>query len=609
MEMKQGPRKQIGSEGQNISNAGNPEGRDGLFALGVRVWNALRMHMTPWLLLGLVAAMVLVPLAALLYGALRTDGPGAPGAEWTLKNMHDVYVGAFTGGSWQRATFNSIMLAFPVTILSVSLGVFLSWILARTNIAYKRFFEVAFLIPMFYAGLVGVIGWSILAAPRSGWINIVWANITNSSSNIVDIYSYWGMVWVMTLFYLPYAFIFNINSFRAMDPALEEAATVAGANMPRVFRKVTLPLMLPSTAAVTLFIFTLALEQFTIPGYLGAHIRYDTLAYNIYLRTNAFPADLPGAAAGGTILLLLSGAGLYMYRRMTQMAGKFTTITARGYKPAVIDLGRKRHVLLAFCIATVLVACLIPLGTVLIRAFMRVRTIGIDFSVISLENFRELFNISYFFTGLRNSLWLGFVSAAIIVSLGMLLSVWIVRRKSRPIALTDYLIAMPIAIPGTVFGVGMLWAYIRTPLYMTLSILLLSYVVRYAVYGVRMFSAGLMQTDKALEEAARIAGASPLKSFLRIEFPLMRPIVGSCMMISFLAVMRELSSSVILYGATTTTLPILTWSMLNEGYYGSASCLAVLQVGIVGLVVVIAQYVFGISIVDKIMSKKETDEG
>jgi iron(III) transport system permease protein len=353
----------------------------------------------------------------------------------------------------------------------------------------------------------------------------------------------------------------------------------------------------------------LALEQFTIPGYLGAHIRYTTLSYNIYLRTNAFPADLPGAAAGGTILLLLSSAGLYMYRRMTKMAGKFTTITARGYKPAVIDLGRMRHVLLAFCIATVFVECLIPLGAVLMRAFMRVRTIGIDFSVINLENFNELFSISYFSQGLKNSLVLGFTSAAFIVALGMLLSVWIVRRKSRPIALTDYLIAMPIAIPGTVFGVGMLWAYIRTPLYMTLSILLLSYVVRYAVYGVRMFSAGLMQTDKALEEAARISGASPLRAFLRIDLPLMRPIVGSCMLITFLAVMRELSASVILYGATTTTLPILTWNMLNEGYYGTASCLAVVQVGIVGLVVVIAQYAFGISVVDRVMKKKETDEG
>lgn len=594
-----------GPHGQTAYSSLGQEGNGGQRPLRFMGLRSLCRQMPPWLVMIIVAAAVLIPLMAVFYGAVRTDSPGTPGATWSLRNLQDVYVGLFTGGSWQQPTINSVMLAIPVTILSVSLGVFLSWLLARTNIPYKHFFEAAFLLPMFYSGLVGVIGWTILTAPRSGWLNIAYASMTGSQETLINIYSYGGMVWVMTLFYLPYAFIFNVNTFRTMDPALEESASIFGANNKRIFRSITLPLMLPSTMASALLIFTLALEQFTIPGFLGSHIRYGTLAYNIYLRTNAFPSDLTGAAAGGTILLLLTVGGLYMYRYLTRRAERFTTITARGYKPAIIELSSKwRHGLTIFCMSVLFVGCLVPLAAVLMRAFMRVRTIGIDLSALGLGNFRELFTISYFYTGLKNSLLLGFGSAIIIAVVGMLLSVWIVRRKSRPIAISDYLIAMPIAIPGTVFGVGMLWAYLRTPLYMTLWILLLAFVIRFAVYGVRMFSAGLMQMDKVLEEAGRISGATPLKTFLRIEFPILRPIVGSCVLISFLAVMRELSASVILYGANSTTLPILTWNMLNEGYYGLSSCLAVVQVLIVGLIVIIAQYCFGVNLIDKLGKKR-----
>ena len=156
--------------------------------------------------------------------------------------------------------------------------------------------------------------------------------------------------------------------------------------------------------------------------------------------------------------------------------------------------------------------------------------------------------------------------------------------------------ALPIGVPGTVFGVGMVWAYVGTPIYLTLGILLLAFVVRYLVYAVRTVGSGLMQIDPVLEESAAISGAGALRSFLFVDLPLLKPSVASAWLLVFLVVMREISASVILYGPNSVTLPVLTWSYLNDGSYGIASALAIVQVITVGLVVVVMRALFGADI-------------
>ena len=186
-----------------------------------------------------------------------------------------------------------------------------------------------------------------------------------------------------------------------------------------------------------------------------------------------------------------------------------------------------------------------------------------------------------------------FGAASLCAALGLLIGYLLVRRPSGATALLDYLVALPIGIPGTVFGVGMLWAYVRTPIYLTLSILMLAFVVRYMVYAVRTVSGGMMQIDPVLEESAAIAGGTPLRAFFFVDLPLLKPVIASAWLLVFLIVMREISASVILYGPNSVTLPIMTWTYLNDGSYGIASALAIVQVVIVGAVVVVMRSLFG----------------
>lgn len=548
------------------------------------------------LLLTVSAALVLAPVAAVIYGAFRTRPPGAPRAAFTLAKMAQAWGGVFTGGWIQAPTVNTIVLAIPVTVVATALGVALAWAVTRTDMPGRRTLELLFLVPLLYSPLVSVIGWTVLADPNAGLLNQAWMALTGAHAPLFDVYSYAGIAFVMVFYFAPYAFLLCAGAFRALDSTLEEAAAMSGAGLLRRLGFVTFPLMLAGIGAASLFIFTLALEQFAIPGFLGAHVHFDTLAYAIFERTSTYPSDLPGAAAAGTLLLALSSVGLYAYRRLTRHAGRFVSVTARGYRAVPTTLGRGGTILTVICVALFTIGVALPLAAVLLRALLPVRTASVDLSALGFSNFAQLFAAGDFLLGLQNTAWLAFGAATICAALGLLLGSLLVRRRSTGMSALDYLVALPIGIPGTVFGVGMLWAYVRTPLYLTLWILLLAFTVRYLVYAVRTVGGSMMQIDPVLEESAAIAGGTPLRSFLFVDLPLLKPAIASAWLLVFLIVMREISASVILYGADSVTVPILTWNYLNDGSYGSASALAIVQVIAVGLVVVLLRSLFGADI-------------
>ena len=542
------------------------------------------------------AALVLAPVLAILYGSLRTRPPGAPRAAYTLAKLEQAWGGLFTGDWTQAPTINTVLLALPVTLFATALGALLAWAVTRTDMPGRRVFEMLFLLPLLYSPLVSVIGWTVLADPNAGLINQLWSGMIGQNAALVDVYSYGGIAMVMVFFFAPYSYLLCAGSFRSLDSTLEEAAAMSGAGLLRRLTFVTLPIMRAGIGAAALFIFTLSLEQFAIPGFLGAHIHFDTLAYTIYMRTSSYPADLPGAAAGGLLLLVLSSAGLFAYRRMTRHAGRYVTVTARGYRPVPTALGPGGYVMAGVCGLLFFIGVGLPLAAVLLRALLPVRTASVELSALGWGNFDALFHAEDILLGLRNTAWLSLGAASLCGVLGLLIGFLVVRRRSWAVSALDYLVALPIGVPGTVFGVGMVWAYVGTPLYLTLGILLLAFVVRYLVYAVRTVGSGLMQIDPVLEESAAISGAGALRSFLFVDLPLLKPSVASAWLLVFLVVMREISASVILYGPNSVTLPVLTWSYLNDGSYGIASALAIVQVITVGLVVVLMRALFGADI-------------
>lgn len=545
-----------------------------------------RRGVLPWLLAVGIGYLVLLPVGSLLFGAAQTDVPGSPTATFTAQWFIEAYWEALTGGPIQRVLWNSIAVAVPATVIATGLGTVLAWLLTRTNLRARRFFEYGLMVPMFYSPLVGIIGWTILGAPGAGWVNHFWRSLTGIDGDLMNIYSYGGIVFALTLFYLPYGIMMNTAAFRAMDTTQEEAASVAGASRWRVLRNITFPLLRPSILASAIFIFIFSLEQFSIPGALGSQIRYDTLAYSIYLNVTKYPTNLGLAAAQGTLLLVLTVVTLAFYRRMLKKAGRFVTVGPKSRKPTIVPLGRLRWVATTGCALVLVIGTVLPLGTIVLRALMEARDIGIDWGGLSLDGFAELLSAPDFSEGLWNSIFLSMVGAVIAVLLGLLVAVATVRGRPHPGAtLADYLISMPVALPGTVFGIGLVWAYIGSPLYQTLALMLLAFVTRYAVFSVRMLGSGLVQIDRSLEEAAMVAGARKAKAVTLIELPLLKGAMASAWLLIFLSVMRELATAIMIYGVGTRTLSILTWNYMEDGFFGVASALAVAQVVIVAAIV------------------------
>lgn len=547
----------------------------------------------PWLLTLGLGTLVLLPLGALFYGAIRTEPPGSPGATFTLDWFRETYVGVFNGGPIQLVVWHSLAVAVPTTVIATVLGVGLAWLLTRTDLAGRRFFEYAFIIPMFYSPLVGIIGWTILGAPGGGWANYYLSKFIGGSESVINIYSFWGIVWVMTLFYLPYAIIFNTSTFRTMDATQEEAAAVSGASRWATLTRITIPLMRPSILAAATFIFIFCLEQFSIPGALGSQTRYETLAYSIYLNVTKYPSNLGLAAAKGTLLLVLTIMMLLFYRRMLARASRFVTVGSKGQRPSTIRLGKWRPLATVVCSVVLLIGTILPLAAILLRSLMSSRTIGIDWGSLNLNSLIDLMGAPNFLQAAQNSVTLSIGAAVLAAALGLVIAVSNIRLQRTPAFTTsDYLISAPVALPGTVFGIGLLWAYIGSPLYQTLTLLLIAFVTRYAVFGVRMLGAGLMQIDKSLNEAAMVAGASRAKSVALIDLPLLTGAMSAAWLLIFLSVMRELATSIIIYGADSRTLAILTWNYMEDGFYDVASALALVQIVIVMLIVLIAKILF-----------------
>lgn len=546
-------------------------------------------------LLLVAGTLVVLPIGALFLGAISSAPPGAPGAYFTLQNLADTYVGLVQGGWVQDAVINTVIVAVPSSIAACVIGTFAAWAVARTDVPGRRVFQYVLLLPMFYSPLIDVIGWSVLADGRAGLINVLWREVTGAGPRfaLVDIFSVGGIILVMTNFFIPYVFIINYPLFRGMDPTLEESAATSGASLWTTLRRITLPILAPSILASFVLVFTLAMEQFSIPGFLGSHIDFDTLAYAIYAKMNFVPAQPNEGAAAGTILLLLAVVSLALYRLTLRRAEKFVTIGGKGHRGVSVSLGKLRMPVFTALLTVVVVANLMPLAAVIFRALMPIRVTFLRDVQFGWTNFIRVLKEPAFTVALQNSMILAVGAAVICAMFGWAVAHQLVKKRSGIVSTTDYLIALPIAIPGTVFGVGMLWAYVRTPLYLTLGILLVAFVTRYAVYAVRMFTNGLVQIDKSLEEAGAAAGAGPTAVLRRISIPILKPVMASIILLIFLTVMRELSTSIILYGFDTLTMPIFTWSRLEDGFYGEASAVSLVQMMIVFVAVVLFQRLLG----------------
>ncbi|MBI2988450.1 MAG: iron ABC transporter permease [Deltaproteobacteria bacterium] len=543
---------------------------------------------TGWILFLVVGFLVLYPVSWLLVGSFLSGRPGIT-RSFTLSNYINVYLDPST----YRLLWNSIVIVGARTLVGGSLAIFMAWVVTRTNVPCRRVLEALLIMPMFVPNVLETIGWSILLSPKSGLINSAAKWLFGLSQGPFNVYSLTGLIWVMSVESLPLMFLLIVSAFRAVDPALENAAAMSGASYPRVFFRVTLPLLLPAVLGALTLTFVRGMEAFETPTLIGLPARVYVFTNQIYEVTTLKMPPRYGEATALGLLLFFITAVLVLFQQRMLRGKEFFVVTGRGYQQRVIELGWARWLLFLASAFLVLITLVLPVSQVIVGSFQGVP--GLYSSrpgTWTLAHYAGVFQSEAFWRSLRNSFVLAGAAGLMTVIMGLLIA-YVIHRTLFPLRkLFDFLVWIPWTLPGLVMGLGMLWAYIYLPdpfnLYGTAWLLIIAFITSGLPLGVRLLAGALVQIHPSLEQAGWSSGANRLTSLWFIILPLMRPALLSGFIILFSLFIRQLSTVVLLYSEGSELLSITLFSYFQNGELGPACAVSVVVLLIVFLTLGIA---------------------
>ncbi len=519
-----------------------------------------------------------VPLIMLLYGSIRSAPIGEPGAVYTIQN----YVKAYVDREFYILFLNSLYYALGTCLVTFSIGTFLAWVSERTNTPFKKLFVVMALIPFIIPGILSTISWILLLSPKIGLINLVVKELLGLESAPFNVYSMWGMIWAEAIHLYPLVFLLMSAAFRNMDTSLEEAALAAGSSTFTTFKRITLPLMRPAMFSVLLIIFIRGIEAFEVPALIGVPAKISVFTTKIFLAIHQFPSDFGLAGAYAVTLLVISTTGVLIYGKITRREERYATVTGKGYRPRVVDLGVWKYVTCAICFVIFLLAVIFPVFVLLWSSFIPYYGVPSRelMAKMTLANFQYILNYPLALTAFKNSFYLSVGSATLVMLLTSVIAWITVKTKLPGRALLDNMTFIPIAMPGIVLGVSLIWVYLTLPIpiYGTIWVLLLAYITKFMPYGIRAASATMIQINRELEEASLTAGGTWFQTFRKVILPLLMPgFTAGWIYISIIA-LRELSTSILLYSYNSTVLSIMAFDLWEGGQYTYVCALGVLMV-------------------------------
>lgn len=519
-----------------------------------------------------------IPLLMLLYGSIRSAPIGEPGATYTIQN----YVKAYFDKEFYLLLLNSVYYALGTCSLTFLIGTFLAWVSERTNTPFKKLFIVMSLIPFIIPGILSTISWILLLSPKIGLINIVVKELLGLEAAPFNVYSMWGMIWAESIHLYPLVFLLMSAAFRNMDTSLEEAALTAGSSTVQTFWKVTLPLMRPAMFSVLLINFIRGIEAFEVPALIGVPAKISVFTTKIFLAIHQFPSDFGLAGAYAVTLLIISTIGVLIYGKITRREERYATVTGKGYRPRVIDLGGWKYVTLAISFLIFFLAVILPVFVLLWSSFIPYYGVPSKelMQKMTFANYHYILNYPLALTAFKNSFYLSVGSATLVMLLTSVIAWITVKTKLPGRGFLDTMTFIPIAMPGIVLGVSLIWVYLTLPIpiYGTIWVLLLAYMTKYIPYGIRAASASMIQINKELEEASLTAGGTWFQTFRKIILPLLMPgFTAGWIYISIIA-LRELSTSILLYSYNSTVLSIMAFDLWEGGQYTYVCALGVLMV-------------------------------
>jgi iron(III) transport system permease protein len=374
------------------------------------------------------------------------------------------------------------------------------------------------------------------------------------------------------------------GAFARVDPSLEEAARTSGAGPLAIFRRISLPLLSPALLATAIYFVVRGMEIFEVPAMLGMpkqiYVFSTMIYYAIHPSTGESLPNYGLASTYGIVLLLAAGLLIYFYGRYTRNADRFVTVTGRGYRPRLIDLGRWKLVPVMAMSVYFLLAIVMPLLVLLWTSFAP-PYLGFSLSALSgfhLDAYREMLDFPELWIAVKNTLIIAFSLASIAMLISTLVSWFSTRGEMRGARLLDQLAFVVIGVPAIVLGLALIFLYtiLPLPIYGTVWVIVLGLIPMCLPFGTRLMGAAFLQIHKELEEAALTSGAGLWATFARIVLPLLWPSFARGFIFMFVRGMRDTTMALMLYAVGNQTLAVTLWFLwTEEGRFSLASAIAV----------------------------------
>ncbi|WP_375186107.1 ABC transporter permease [Pseudooceanicola sp.] len=537
------------------------------------------------LLAVLLVILIVSPLSRLVIESFSDPETGG----FTLQNFVDV----FTRKRYMTAYWQTLQLAGVTVVMSVFMALPMAFAVSRTDTPGRglMYFAVlgAFIVPPF----LGAIGWILLAGPNAGWINQIWESLTGSEEPLFNIFSMWGLAFVIALNVFPLIFIFATSAFDLISSEMEEAAAIHGAGPMRATWLITLPLALPAILGASMLVFLETIALYGTPALIAIPARFNVATTQLTTFFE-YPAKIELAMAFSVPMVLITIVLLVAQRMM--LRGGTVAVSGKGGAREPMKIGRWKWLFLGHGIAVGLLAVVLPAFILVTTSFSVAWARPFGFDNMTLANYREiLFEQQTVRDALWNTYTISLTGATVCTALGFVIAYMVIRKLVPMSAVIAFLTVSPVAVPGIVLAICFYAAYAGPPLslYGSSMLIIIAFVTRFLPIAFVSCASGVRSMNPELEEAVRIHGGGRFRALAEVVAPVLKKSLLGVWILVFVICSRELSTAMFLSSYQNRVISILTLDLSEQGEYEMLAAMGVVLLVITTAVVAVGMRFLG----------------
>ena len=504
-----------------------------------------------WIVILVVVAFLVIfeviPLSYLLIRSLFPKG------SFSLDSFKRVYTYDL---NW-TALINTVIISGLTTLFGVILAFPLAFLVGRTDMYGKKFFRTLFVTTYMVPPYVGAMAWLRLLNPNAGVLNKFLMQMFNLPKAPFNIYTVGGIVWVLTCFYYPYAFITISRAMEKMDPSLEEASKISGASPIKTLMTITIPMMTPSIIAAGLLVFVASASAFGIPSIIGAPGQIYTVTTRIIDFVHIGSEEgLNDAMVLAVFLMAIANIVLYV---TTFVIGKrqYITMSGKSTRPNIVELGKWRMPITVIISIFSFFVVILPFVTVALTSFTVNMGKPIGLSNMSMSAWNKIFSRASILSSTKNSIIAGLAAAFFGIVISCIMAYLLQRTNVKGKRIPDFLITLGSGTPSVTIALALIISMsgkFKINIYNTLTIMIIAYMIKYMLMGMRTVVSAMSQVHPSLEEAAQISGANWLRMLKDVTLPLIGASIVAGFFLIFMPSFYELTMSTLLYSSNTKTI-------------------------------------------------------